>query len=96
MARGQEEELRIDLVRVDYWLSTGAQPTDRVSQLVARWRKMQSEQALGDASGDDEPSADLELAADPESTADAERAADPESTADAEPTADADSSTEPA
>lgn len=84
VARGQEEELRIDLPRVDYWLSTGAQPTDRVSQLVARWRKMQAEQALGDASGDDEPSADPEPAGDSESTADAE------------PTADAESSTEPA
>ena len=26
VARGQEEELRIDLPRVDYWLSTGAAP----------------------------------------------------------------------
>ena len=92
VARGQEEELRIDLARVDYWLSTGAQPTDRVSQLVARWRKMQAEQALVDASVDDEPSADPEPASD--SDAAAEPAAD--SDAAAEPAADAESSTEPA
>ena len=86
VARGQEEELRIDLPRVDYWLSAGAQPTDRVSQLVARWRKIQADQAVADASAEDETSADPEPAPDSESTADAEPA---------EPTADAESSTEP-
>ena len=60
VARGREEELRIDLERVDYWLSTGAQPTDRVGQLVARWRKIQAEQAVADASADDEPSANAQ------------------------------------
>lgn len=81
VARGREEELRIDLPRVDYWLSTGAQPTDRVSQLVARWRKTQAEQALGDASADDGPAADAEPIADSEP---------------AEPAADAEPSTESA
>ena len=60
VARGREEELRIDLVRVDYWLSTGAQPTDRVRQLVARWRKTVAEQALAAASDDAEPTVDTE------------------------------------
>lgn len=42
LARGREEDLRIDLDRVDYWLANGAQPTERVRQLVARWRKQQA------------------------------------------------------
>jgi small subunit ribosomal protein S16 len=34
VARGQEEVSRIDLERVDYWLSKGAQPSDRVAGLI--------------------------------------------------------------
>lgn len=64
VARGQEEELRIDLERLDYWLSTGAQPTDRVRQLVGRWRKTVAQQALAAASDDAEPSADAETPVD--------------------------------
>ena len=39
VARGQEETLRIDLERVDHWVSQGAQTTDRVTQLVKTARK---------------------------------------------------------
>ena len=83
VARGREEELRINLERVDYWLSTGAQPTDRVGQLVAQWRKVQAEQAVADASADDDPAADSQPAVDSE-------AAEP-----SEPSADAEPSNEP-
>jgi len=41
VARGQEEKLRLDLERVDYWVSKGAQMSDRVSQLVKEARKAQ-------------------------------------------------------
>ena len=34
VARGQEEVSRVDLDRVDYWLSKGAQPSDRVAGLI--------------------------------------------------------------
>ena len=34
VARGQEERLRIDLERVEYWMSKGAQPSDRVAKLL--------------------------------------------------------------
>lgn len=34
VARGNEEALRVDRERVEYWLSKGAQATDRVSQLL--------------------------------------------------------------
>ncbi|MDX1754455.1 MAG: 30S ribosomal protein S16 [Marinobacter sp.] len=34
VARGQEERLRIDRDRVDYWLGQGAQASERVAQLL--------------------------------------------------------------
>ncbi|MCZ2722118.1 30S ribosomal protein S16 [Marinomonas sp. 15G1-11] len=34
VARGQEERLRIDLDRVNHWVSQGAQLSDRVAKLV--------------------------------------------------------------
>jgi small subunit ribosomal protein S16 len=34
-ARGAEEVLRIDVERVEFWLSKGAQLSDRVAKLVA-------------------------------------------------------------
>jgi len=34
VARGQEERLRVDLDRVNHWVSQGAQLSDRAAQLV--------------------------------------------------------------
>jgi small subunit ribosomal protein S16 len=34
IARGQEERLRVDQERVDYWVGQGAQVSDRVAKLV--------------------------------------------------------------
>lgn len=34
IARGQEERLRVDTDRVDYWQSQGAQLSERVAKLV--------------------------------------------------------------
>ena len=34
LARGRDVPLRVDLQRVDYWLSVGAQPSDRVKHLI--------------------------------------------------------------
>lgn len=39
MARGQEEGLRLNLARVDYWLGVGAKPSERVQQLIGQARK---------------------------------------------------------
>ncbi len=44
IARGQEEPLRIDTDRVEYWLGKGAQPTDRVKQLLKHYRKQSAKQ----------------------------------------------------
>ena len=41
VARGNSEELRLDLARVDYWLGVGAQTSDRVAQLIKGYRKTQ-------------------------------------------------------
>ena len=35
VARGQEERLRVDLERVEYWQGVGAQLSDRVKTLVS-------------------------------------------------------------
>jgi small subunit ribosomal protein S16 len=38
VARGQEERLRVDLERVDYWKGVGAQVSERVQSLVSEAR----------------------------------------------------------
>ena len=39
IATGKQTRLQLDLERVDYWLSKGAKPSDRVAELVAKQRK---------------------------------------------------------
>ncbi|MDH3218359.1 MAG: 30S ribosomal protein S16 [Gammaproteobacteria bacterium] len=38
-ARGQEVELSMDDARIDYWISQGAQPSERVANLIKGARK---------------------------------------------------------
>ncbi|HHH13291.1 MAG TPA: 30S ribosomal protein S16 [Thiolapillus brandeum] len=45
VAKGQEEPLRIDLERVDHWLSQGAKMTERVEALVKQYRKQAQSEA---------------------------------------------------
>ena len=45
VARGAEEGLRLDLARADYWLSHGAQTSDRVNQLIKDARKQPAAEA---------------------------------------------------
>ena len=40
LGKEKEENVRIDLDRVDYWLGQGAQPSDRVSSLLKAHRKL--------------------------------------------------------
>ncbi|HEY4772444.1 MAG TPA: 30S ribosomal protein S16 [Steroidobacteraceae bacterium] len=42
IARRNEPKLKLDLPRIDYWLSQGAQQSDRVRSLVASYRKQAS------------------------------------------------------
>lgn len=39
-ATGGEDRLRLDTTRADYWIGQGAQPTDRVTQLLKEARKL--------------------------------------------------------
>ena len=39
MATGQEERLRLDSARVDYWISQGAQPSERVAGILKQARR---------------------------------------------------------
>ncbi|OUS11005.1 30S ribosomal protein S16, partial [Gammaproteobacteria bacterium 53_120_T64] len=39
LARGQEEPLRVDQERVDYWVSKGATLSDRVASLLKKAAK---------------------------------------------------------
>ncbi len=34
VAQGGQERLRLDQARVEYWISKGAQPSDRVAKLI--------------------------------------------------------------
>ena len=42
VARGQEERLRLNLERLDYWTGVGAQLSDRVKTLVSEARNQAS------------------------------------------------------
>jgi len=46
VAKGEAETLRVDLDRVDHWLSVGAQPSDMVKKLVKQARAAGSEAAV--------------------------------------------------
>ena len=39
VGKEQEENLRIDVERVDYWIGQGAQPSERVASLLKTHRK---------------------------------------------------------
>ena len=39
MAKGSEQGLRLDIERIDHWVGQGAQPSDRVAQLVKQYSK---------------------------------------------------------
>ena len=39
LARGASQRLKVDLERVDYWLTRGALPSERVEKLIREARK---------------------------------------------------------
>jgi len=43
LAKGQSEGLRLDLDRLDHWLSVGAQPSDIVKKLAKQARRQMAE-----------------------------------------------------
>lgn len=42
IARGQEEALRLDLPRIEYWINQGGQVSDRVKSLIKQYKKSQA------------------------------------------------------
>ena len=42
LARGKAERLRVNLARIDYWISVGAKPSERVVHLIRDARTMAS------------------------------------------------------
>jgi small subunit ribosomal protein S16 len=42
IAAGDEETLKIDLERADYWFSHGAKPSERVAKLIKQYRVRQA------------------------------------------------------
>lgn len=42
IAKGQEVALRLELARVEHWISQGAQPSDRVASLIKAYRKQEA------------------------------------------------------
>ncbi len=47
VGKEHEENLRIDLERVDYWIDQGAKPSDRVASLLKAHRKAATSQPTG-------------------------------------------------
>jgi small subunit ribosomal protein S16 len=45
IAAGQDIRLHLDHERAEYWLSVGAQPSDRVKQLIKTFKKSAKEAA---------------------------------------------------
>ena len=39
LAKGADEESRLDLDRIDYWIRQGAKPSDRVKAVIKKYRK---------------------------------------------------------
>ncbi len=38
IAKGGEEGLRINMDRIDYWVGTGAKPSERVAKLIKQYK----------------------------------------------------------
>ena len=49
LAQGKAEELRVDLERVDHWLSVGAKPSERVNKLIKRARRAATVEVAAEA-----------------------------------------------
>ncbi|MBA1147160.1 30S ribosomal protein S16 [Ectothiorhodospiraceae bacterium WFHF3C12] len=52
VARGQEVPMKLDLERVDYWISHGAKPSESAAKLIKTARK------AGDQAGADQAAAE--------------------------------------
>jgi len=42
VAKGKERRLELNVARIDHWLSKGAQASERVAELVGKYRRQQA------------------------------------------------------
>jgi small subunit ribosomal protein S16 len=42
VSKGKERRVQLDLPRIDYWVGKGAQVSDRVAELVSKYRGQQA------------------------------------------------------
>ena len=90
VAKGHSESLRVDLGRVDHWLSVGAQPSDRVRKLIKRARAeevakpSETPDAAEAGPADDTAASEAVEAAEPEVQAEPEAPVEPEAQPEAE------------
>lgn len=42
MAKGQEEKVRMNVERIEHWITQGAQPSERVASLLKNYKKAQA------------------------------------------------------
>ena len=68
-AVGGEERLRVDSERVEYWISKGAQPSDRVASLLKQYAKGPEALAAGKAKLEEAAQAKQEASAKAEAEA---------------------------
>lgn len=79
----KDNNFRLDLARVDYWLGVGAQPSDTVASFIKKARKAEDE-APAEGGEESAPVAEATPEPTPEPAAPAEEAVAPETTAEAE------------
>ena len=79
----KDNNFRLDLARVDYWLGVGAQPSDTVASFIKKARKAEDE-APAEGGEESAPVAEATPEPTPEPVAPAEEAVAPETTAEAE------------
>lgn len=48
LARGQDPELKMNVERIDYWISKGAKPTTTVKDLIKKARKITEKNEKGE------------------------------------------------
>lgn len=85
-----DEDVRIDLDRVDYWVGVGAQPSGRVRRLINVARRRPEQPVEAKAKADEPAKAEAPMAEEPkaEAEAPAEAKAEEAPAADAEPAAE--------
>ena len=79
----KDNNFRLDLARVDYWLGVGAQPSDTVASFIKKARKA-GDEAPAEVAEESAPVAEVTPQPMPEPAAPAEEPAAPKATAEAE------------